>query len=205
MSAVSDILEQLGELDQDNIGSWPAWAHAGALIIVAAIILAAGTWYFVLPKQAELKQAQKHEQQLKQTFIDKHAKVASLDDYKKQVAHMRAQFGELLDQLPTQTEIPSLLNDISQIRLASGLEEKLFKPRPTVDKDFYIILPNAMTVTGQYHELATFVSRVASLPRIVTLNDVDITPVESGTDGELRMNLSVNTYRYIGNGEGDDQ
>lgn len=204
MSGISDMFGQLGELDQNNVGSWPAWAHAGVLIIVAAIILAAGTWYFVLPKKDALKQAQQHEQQLKQTFIDKHEKVASLDDYREQVARMHEQFGELLDQLPTQTEIPSLLNDISQIRLASGLEEKLFKPRPTINKDFYVILPNAMVVTGQYHELATFVSRVASLPRIVTLNDVEITPVQNGTNGELRMSLRVNTYRYIGN-EGDAQ
>lgn len=202
MSGLSGIFEELGELDQSNIGSWPTWAHVGVLVIVAAVILGAGTWYFVQPKQDQLKQIQQQELELKQTFINKHKQVASLDDYRAQVAAMREQFGEQLSQLPTQTEIPSLLNDISQMRLASGLEEEIFKPRAPIKKDFYVILPNAMTVTGKYHELAAFVSRVASLPRIVTIENVEIKPANDAGDGTLRMSMTVNTYRYIG---GDDK
>src|SRR5699024_5617596 len=156
MSSLSEFFGQLGELDQNNIGSWPLWAHIGALIIVAAIIVGAGSWYFITPKQDELERMQRQENQLKQTFVSKHKQVASLDQYKQQVATMRKQFGELLDYLPTQTEIPNVLNDISKMRLASGLKEQLFKPLPTIDKDFYVVLPNAMTVTGKYHELAEF-------------------------------------------------
>lgn len=204
MSGLSDVFEELGELDQSNIGSWPTWAHIGLLIIVAAAILGAGSWYFVQPKQEQLEQIQQKELELQQTFINKHEQVASLDDYRAQVATMREQFGEQLSQLPTQTEIPSLLNDISQMRLASGLEEEIFKPRAPIMKDFYVILPNAMTVTGQYHELADFVSRVASLPRIVTIENVEIKPVNDASEGTLRMSMTVNTYRYIGDDNDDD-
>jgi len=205
MSGISDFFEQLGELDQNNIGSWPLWAHVGALIIVAAIILGAGTWYFITPKHDELHRIEHQEAELKQTFVSKHKQVASLGQYKEQVATMRRQFGELLDYLPTQTEIPNLLNDISQMRLASGLKEQLFKPLPTIDKDFYVVLPNAMTVTGKYHELAEFVSRVAALKRIVTIENVDIKPVKNGNDGELAMSMTVNTYRYSGSDQQDKQ
>lgn len=206
MSGISDFFEQLGELDQDNIGSWPTWAYVGAVVIVAAIILGAGWWYFVIPKQETLQELRQHETELQQTFIDKHRKVANLDEYRAQLAAIREQFGQLLDSLPTQTEIPSLLSDISQMRLASGLEEELFKPLAAIDKDFYVVLPNAMTVTGQYHELAEFVSRVASLPRIVTIDDVEIKPTDSAVEGQLRMSMTVSTYRYSGDdGDGGGQ
>lgn len=204
MSGISDIFEQLSELDQDNIGSWPTWAYAGALAIVAAVILGGGWWYFVTPKQDTLKELRHKETQLKQTFMDEHRKVASLDEYKAQLATMRKEFDQMLDNLPTQTEIPSLLNAISQTRLTSGLEEKLFKPLEPVDKGFYVVLPNAMTVTGQYHELAEFVSKVASLPRIVTIDSVSIKPINSNTKGELQMTMTIKTYRYSGDGKGDN-
>src|SRR5699024_2519527 len=113
--------------------------------------------------------------------------------------------GELLDYLPTQTEIPNLLNDISQMRLASGLKEQLFKPLPTIDKDFYVVLPNAMTVTGKYHELAEFVSRVAALKRIVTIVNVDIKPVNNGNDGDSAKSMTINTYRYSASDQQDKQ
>lgn len=198
MSSMGGFFEQLGELDQNNIGSWPTWAHAGALIIVMAIILAAGTWYFVRPKQDALKRLQRQEIELKHDFVNEHKQVASLAQYREQLAQMREQFRELLDTLPTKAEMPNLLNDISKIRLSSGLQETLFKPRPPIRKQLYVILPNAMTVTGKYHELAEFVSRVASLPRIVTIDHIGIKPVDGGPSGELAMNMIITTYRYTG-------
>lgn len=196
MSSLSDAFEELGELDLDNIGSWPIWAHVGAIIIAAAVILGVGSWYFVLPKQDTLHQMQRHEQELKQKFISDYKQVASYDDYKKQLATIRARFGKQLSKLPKQSEIPDLLNDISQTRLASGLKEQLFKPRSPIEKDFYVILPNAMTVTGSYHELADFVSQIAAMSRIVTLTDANIVPTGKAGDGTLRMDMTINTYRY---------
>lgn len=193
MSSLGDVFEEFGELDLNNIGSWPAWAHVGAIVLAAAVILGAGTWYFVLPKQDQLQDLQRQEQALKQKFINDYEQVASYDAYKTQLATIRKRFGKQLSKLPKQTEIPGLLNDISQKRLASGLKEQLFKPRTPIEKDFYVILPNAMTVTGTYHELADFVSKIASMSRIVTIEDVNIVPAGQAT---LRMDMTINTYRY---------
>lgn len=200
MSSLSDAFEELGELDMNNIGSWPVWAHVGAIILIATVILGTGTWYFVLPEKDTLHDLQQQEQKLQQTFINRHGKVASYADYKQQLATIRKRFGKQLDKLPKQSEVPDLLNDVSQKRLASGLKEQLFKPLDPVQKDFYVILPNAMTVTGKFHQLAEFVSRVAAMSRIVTINNVSIAPVDGAAPGMLRMNMTINTYRYRSDG-----
>lgn len=199
----NEFLDELRSLDQNNIGSWPRWAYVGAIVIVSLALLGAGAWYMVLPKQEELTQVQNEEQQLREQFETKQRKVANLDAYRAQLAEMEKRFADLLRQLPSQTEVPKLLNDISQTRLASGLEEELFKPQPEIKKDFYAILPNNLVVTGNYHELGTFVSGVAALPRIVILEDVNIKPIKDGT-GDLRMSVVANTYRYLeGGGVGE--
>jgi len=204
MSSLGGMLQQLGELDQDNVGSWPTWVYTVAVMLVAAIILGAGTWYFVLPKQDELQRAQQQEQELRQTFTQKHKQVASLDQYKEQLATMREQFAEQLDQLPTESEIPSLLRDISKLRQANDLGEKLFRPRAAENRNFYLNLPNAMTITGNYHQLANFVSDVAALQRIVTLGDIKIQPLREDGAEQLQMSMTVNTYRYIGDGDDEE-
>ncbi|MES1926354.1 type 4a pilus biogenesis protein PilO [Salinisphaera sp. T31B1] len=199
MKKLSAYLDELRSLDQNNIGSWPIWAYALAIGLVSLTILAIGTWYFVLPKQEELARAKAQEIELKQTFEVKQRLVANLDAYREQLKTMQAQFGALLQQLPSKTEVPSLLNDISQTRLASGLEEELFKPREEQMRDFYAVLPNDLIVIGDYHEFGRFVSGVAALSRIVTIQDVKIEPIR-GTDadsGKLRMSMSANTYRYL--------
>ncbi len=199
MKKLGAYIDELRSLDQNNIGSWPIWAYAFAIGLVSLTIVAIGTWYFVLPKQDDLARAQAQEVELKQTFEVKQRLVANLDAYREQLATMHTQFGELLQQLPSKTEVPSLLNDISQTRLASGLEEELFKPRPEDIKDFYAVLPNDLIVTGDYHEFGRFVSGVAALSRIVTIQDVKIEPMtDDGADGgRLRMSVSANTYRYL--------
>lgn len=199
---VNEFLDELRSLNQHNIGSWPQWAYTGAIALICLALLGAGTWYLVLPKRDDLNQVQKREQDLRQTFEIKQRKVANLDAYKAQLGEMEKRFGELLRQLPSQTEVPNLLNDISQTRLASGLEEELFKPRPEVKKDFYAILPNDLVVTGGYHELGNFASGVAALPRIVILENVSITPIKGDTD-DLRMSVVANTYRYLDSGEAE--
>ncbi|MES1942699.1 pilus assembly protein, PilO [Salinisphaera sp. PC39] len=199
---LNEFIDELRSLDQNNIGSWPRWAYAGAIAIVCLAIVGAGTWYLVLPKKDDLARVQRQERELRSEFETKQKKVANLDAYKAQLAEMEKRFGELLRQLPSQTEVPKLLNDISQTRLASGLEENLFKPRPEIRRDFYAVLPNDLEVTGTYHELGTFVSGVAALPRIVTLEEVSIQPIK-GEGSELRMSVVANTYRYLDGGEDD--
>jgi len=196
---VNELLDELRSLDQNNIGSWPLWAYIGAIVIVAALILGLGTWYLLLPKQETLEQVRSQETQLREEFENKQKKVANLDAYKVQLEEMRKTFGNLLRQLPSETEVPDLLNDISETRIAAGLEEELFKPRPEVRRDFYAVLPNDLVVIGGYHELGTFVSGVAGLPRIVTLDEVSIQPTKNG---DLRMSVVANTYRYLADDAG---
>ena len=110
---------------------------------------------------------------------------------------MEQSFGTMLRQLPGETEIPSLIVDISQTGLAAGLQEKLFQPQDEVRKDFYAEKPIKITLSGGYHEIANFVSGVAALPRIVTLHDIDITPEASDTFDKLTLAVTAKTYRYI--------
>lgn len=199
MKSLNEYFEELRSLDQHNIGSWPLYAYLLAIAVVSLTIMGIGTWYLVLPKEDTLAQARQQESELKQRFEIKQRQVANLDAYRDQLETMEAQFGELLQQLPSRTEVPSLLNDISKTRIASGLEEELFKPRPEEMRDFYAVLPNDLIVTGDYHEFGRFVSGVAALSRIVTIGDVEIEPLrdEDGRTGELRMSMTANTYRYL--------
>ena len=103
----------------------------------------------------------------------------------------------MLRQLPGETEIPSLIVDISQTGLASGLQEKLFQPQPEIPRDFYAEKPIRIRLSGGYHEIANFVSGVAALPRIVTLHDINITPEDQDTYDNLSMEVTAKTYRYL--------
>lgn len=198
------IIDELQSLDPNNPGAWPAWARISTVILVAIIILAAGAWFLIKPQLDELDVAQAKEQDLRKEFVAKQEKVAALDAYKAQLEEMRKSFGSMLRQLPSKTEVPSLLNDISQTRIAASLEEELFKPQGEVPKDFYAEIPNQIIVTGTYHEMGAFVSGIAALPRIVTIDDVEIHPLSAGkgsTSNELRMQAYAKTYRYLDDDE----
>lgn len=197
------IIDELQSLDPNNPGAWPAWARIATVIVVAILILAAGYWFMIQPELDELNQAQAKEQDLRKEFVTKQEKVASLDAYKAQLEEMRKSFGSMLRQLPSKTEVPSLLNDISQTRIAASLEEELFKPQGEVPKDFYAEIPNQITVIGTYHEMGAFVSGIAALPRIVTIDDVELRPITGKGAGanELRMQAYAKTYRYLDDDE----
>ncbi|MBT8439801.1 MAG: type 4a pilus biogenesis protein PilO, partial [Gammaproteobacteria bacterium] len=117
--------------------------------------------------------------------------------YKQQLDEMRQSFGALLRQLPNKTEIETLLTDISQTGISSGLEIELFKPEGLVPKDFYAEYPIKLKVTGRYHQFAQFVSGVAALPRIVTLQNIEIQPADKDSGVKLSMELTAVTYQYL--------
>jgi type IV pilus assembly protein PilO len=133
-----------------------------------------------------------------QTLETKARKAANLDAYKTQLTQIERSFGTMLGKLPNKTEVPNLLTDISQQGTAAGLDQKLFQPTPQVNKDFYAELPIKMRLTGSFHAIGAFVSGIASLPRIVTLHDVQIAPVgkDKGLD-QLQVDLTAKTYRYL--------
>lgn len=192
------IIDELQSLDPNNPGAWPAWARISTVIVVAIMILAAGFWFMIKPDLDDLDLAKAKEQDLRKEFVSKQEKVASLDAYKAQLEEMRKSFGSMLRQLPSKTEVPSLLNDISQTRIAASLEEELFKPQGEVPRDFYAEIPNQIIVVGTYHEMGAFVSGIAALPRIVTIDDVELRPISGkGPGSELRMQAYAKTYRYL--------
>ena len=134
---------------------------------------------------------------LRQVFENKQRKAANYDAYRAQLAQIEQSFGTMLRQLPGETEIPSLIVDISQTGLAAGLQEKLFQPQPEIPRDFYAEKPITISLSGGYHEIANFVSGVAALPRIVTLHDINITPDNPDNFDSLTLQVTAKTYRYI--------
>lgn len=193
--------EELQSLDPKNPGAWSNWVYYFFSVLAALVILGGGYYFVISPRIDDLHQAQRKEHELRAEFESKQKKAAALDAYKAQLAQMQHDFGDLLKQLPSKSEVANLLNDISQARVAAGLDEELFQPLPEVRKEFYAELPNRIVVTGSYHQMGAFVAAVAALPRIVTIDDVDIKPVAAGQT-ELRMSALAKTYRYL---EPDEQ
>ncbi len=199
-----EIIQQLNSLDMQNPGAWPPWVRVGAVILTGVVLVAAGIWFAVKPVYEELQTAKAGETSLRDEFEKKQKKVAALDAYREQLAEMEKSFGAMLRQLPSKAEVANLLNDISQTRVASSLEEELFQPQGEVPKDFYAEIPNRITVTGTYHEMASFVSNIAALPRIVTIDNVEIRSAggsKNKSDTLLRMTGTAKTYRYLDDDE----
>ncbi|SDT90803.1 type IV pilus inner membrane component PilO [Halopseudomonas salegens] len=194
---------EMSDLDFNNLGAWPAALKVifGAIIFAALVFL--GYHFHLKELQADLDRVEAQEVALRQEFRDKSERAANLDAYRAQLEEIEERFGTLLKQLPTDTEVPGLLEDITQLGLGSGLEFESITLQPEAAKQFYIELPIRIVVQGTYHDLATFVSGVAGLPRIVTLHDFNIVPVTEGNPNLLKMNILARTYRY--NEQGDNQ
>jgi len=202
MNKLKELLDQLRNLDPNDPGRWPFAVRIGTIVLLFIFAASAGYWYFVWKaKRPELLEARAKETELWSTLENKARKAANLQAYKEQLAEMEKSFGAMLRQLPNKTEVPSLLVDISQTGLAAGLEEKLFQPQPEIRKDFYAELPITIRLTGNYHEMGTFASGIAALPRIVTLHDIEITPAGKDSrgvaQGDLTLNVTAKTYRYL--------
>jgi len=173
---------KLDELDIDDlkrIGSAPAPIKF-AIIIILCIGLAIAGYFLDTTKQA---------------------KAANLEAYKQQLDEMRTSFGTLLRQLPNETEIETLLTDISQTGISAGLDIDYFKPEGLRAKEFYSEYPIKLKVTGHYHEFAEFISGVAALPRIVTLQDIEVKPSDPKGGIKLTMELTAITYQYLDEAE----
>ena len=193
-----NIVEELQRLDVNDVGRWPLVFRAAVIVLVFFAVTFAGVWFTVVKDKApSLKRSEAVEQELRITFENKQRKAANYDAYKAQLNQIEQSFGTMLRQLPGETEIPSLIVDISQTGLASGLQEKLFQPQPEVPRDFYAEKPIKIRLSGGYHEIAKFVSGVASLPRIVTLHNINITPEKQGVYDSLSIEVTAQTYRYI--------
>jgi len=192
------LIDELRSLDVNDIGRWPLVFRAVVIGMVFAVVVGFGIyWTIIEDRSPQLKRAQDEEQTLRVAFESKQKKAANYDEYKKQLDQMEQSFGTMLRQLPGETEIPSLIVDISQTGLAAGLQEKLFQPQPEVPKDFYAEKPIVIHLSGSYHEIANFVSGVAALPRIVTLHNINVRPDNAEAFDELSIEVTAKTYRYL--------
>ncbi len=193
-----NLIEELKTLDVNDIGRWPLVFRAAVIAITFVVVTALGSYWFIVKDKAPLlERAQQEEQDYKTTFENKQRKAANYDAYKAQLTQIEQSFGTMLRQLPGETEIPSLIVDISQTGLAAGLQEKLFQPQAEIPKDFYAEKPIKIELAGGYHEIANFVSGVAALPRIVTLHDIVITPENPDEFDRLNIEVTAQTYRYL--------
>ena len=203
MKKLNALIEQLRSLDPNDPARWPLAVRTATVLLLFVLAASLGYWYFVWKaKRPELLEARAKETELWSTLENKARKAANLQAYKDQLAEMEKSFGAMLRQLPNKTEVPNLLVDISQTGLAAGLVEKLFQPQGENRKDFYAELPISIRLTGNYHQMGNFASGIAALPRIVTLHEVEILPAgrdarSGGVPGELVMNVTAKTYRYL--------
>lgn len=198
MSGMSDFMEQLqsfdlAELDFERIGVWPLVGRVIVALIAVSIVFGVTYYAFISDLKISLENQISEEANLKANFERKAFESANLVAYRKQMQEMEDSFGALLKQLPSDTEVPGLLEDIDEKGSESGLTISSIELQQEKSEEFYVELPISITVSGGYHDLGGFVSGVAGMPRIVTLHDYDIT---SGERGELTMNIIAKTYRY---------
>ena len=197
-AAVSEV--EIDQLDWENPGSWPSVVKVFILVAVLGLCLVLGYSFFTQSQVDQLKSAQAKEELLKTEFKQKAFEAANLDALRKQMDEMEQIFGALVSQLPSDTEVPGLLEDITATGVDNGLEFQSIELQPELAQEFYIELPINIDVTGSYHDLGAFVSGISGLPRIVTLHDFEILPIEE-RPGVMAMKILAKTYRYKDEGE----
>lgn len=197
--ALSDSLQQLREfdfsdLDFESIGVWPLPVRVVLLVLLFCLVLA-GTYYFhIRDLGAQLERVQAQESKLKKTYEEKAFQAANLEAYREQMAEMEKLFGALLAQLPSDTEVPGLLEDITEIGHGASLNIASITLQPERSAEFYVELPIKIVAEGGYHDVGAFVSGVAGLPRIVTLHNYSLSA--RGDGGLLSLEIEAKTYRY---------
>ncbi|MAE35512.1 MAG: pilus assembly protein PilP [Oceanospirillaceae bacterium] len=191
---------ELGDIDWQNMGSWPAIGKIAFCVMLLVVGVVISYLALFQGQLSSLESLERQEQQLKRDFETKAFRVANLDEYKTQMVEMEASFGSLLKQLPKDTEVPGLIDDISAAALNAGLELKRIDPADMKKSEFYKELPINIEVSGGYHEMGAFVSGVASLPRIVTLHDFNI--VKTKGQERLSMEIEAKTYQYDADSRG---
>ena len=183
----------LNNLDFENIGQWPSAVKLMMSMIVALAVGLGGDFFIVDQKVDRLEREIRKERELKNTYRIKYAAAVNLEIYKQQIEEMNVIFSDLLKRLPTTHETPGLLDDITYIGTTSGLSFSKINWQPELEKEFYTELPIKMDVIGHYHDFGIFMSKIAELPRIVTVHDFDIEVLD---DGRLQFSLVAKTYRY---------
>jgi type IV pilus assembly protein PilO len=196
------------ELSVDNIGTWPLPVKVICWLVVFVGIVVGGYKFIVSDLYSKKSVIVVEEETLKKEFENKAFQAANLDSYRKQMIEMEESFGALISQLPSDTEVPGLLEDISNKGASAGLTFSSIDLQKELRKEYYIELPIKISAVGTYHDMGAFVSGVASLPRIVTLTNFSIVPKGKGetrNNSNLELQIIASTYRYNSSGETDDK
>lgn len=195
-------LDDFNNIDFKNAGSLPMPVKLVLLGVLAIILIGLGYWFLWSPQIDDLDQAKAKEQELRQTFLSKKAQAIKVDAYKQQMIDIEKTFGALLKQLPDKSQMDGLLTDINQAGLGRGLEFDLFKPGQETIADFYAEMPIQIKIKGNYHDVGAFATDISKLSRIVTLNDLNILPLNKDVkDSILTMEATAKTYRYLDSSE----
>lgn len=196
----------LNDIDLREAGDWPWVGKIVLVVLVIAAVLGAGYYFFTSDPLEELDRVTREEQQLRQEFIEKQRVAANLESFRAQLKQMEAELEVMLRQLPTGTEMPDLLEDVSSTGKKNGLDFELFKPETEQPRDFYAAKPITIKAQGTYHQFGAFVSGVAALSRIVTLENATLTSTsdkaakggkKAGDAESLSIQATLQTYRYM--------
>lgn len=189
------LLDDFRYMNPNDPGAWPMVPKVTVLLAFFLFVLLGGWWFVWSDQLADLERQQQEEQTLKQQFLDKKRQAVNLDLYTQQLEEIDRSFGALLKQLPNRSEIEALLIEVNQAGLGRGLQFELFRPGQEEIKDFYAELPVAVKIVGSYHDIGAFAADIAKLPRIVTLNNIAITPLKD--TGSLSLDATIKTFRYL--------
>ena len=198
-----NFLEEIKNIDPNKPGSWPWLVKLIAFVSMFLVVVVAGAFLDWQGQYEGLKWIRQEEVTLKEDYLAKKREAINLDIIKKQLLDTQQSFGALLKQLPGKSEMDALLTDINQAGLGRGLQFELFRPSGEVSAGVFTEQPIAIKVTGNYDDLGNFASDVAQLPRIVTLNDIRISPVTgaAAAAGTLSLEATAKTYRYLDEAE----
>lgn len=189
------IADDFKTLNPKDPGLWPTAPRFVTLMGLFSALIAAGWWFGWNVQMEELDRKVADEVKLKEDWIGKKRQAVNLDEHRRQLEQINTTFGALLKQLPNQSEMGDLLVDINKAAQSRGLLVDLFKPGGEAPRDFFAELPITLQLTGNYHDIGTFAGDIAQLPRIVTLNDIDVTA--NPKDGTLMLKTTAKTFRYL--------
>jgi type IV pilus assembly protein PilO len=193
---IQGILDDFQNLPKD-VGAWPLAPRVAALVGFFVFLLAAGWWFLLRGQLDTLEQLQQQEVAFKEEFVTKKTQAVNRELYVQQLGEIERSFGALLKQLPDKSEVESLLVEVNQSGMGRGLQFELFKPRAEAIMEFYAELPIDIRLTGNYHDFGAFATDIAKLDRIVTLNNITITPNQQAKDGTLVLESVTKTFRYL--------
>ena len=204
-SFFGDAVSQFRGLNPNEPGQWPWLPKAAALGGTAIAVLAVGWFVVVSSANDDLQRERDREPQLKQDYLGKLRQAVNLSELRKQKQQVQEYVTQLEKQLPGKADMDALLSDINQAGLGRGLQFELFRPGNIEVKDYYAELPIAIRVSGRFHDIGAFAADVANLSRIVTLQNLVITQLPKEASGNLSMEATARTYRYLDAAEVDAQ